>query len=517
MPPTTSKTSVIYPEDISGLLCLPPVSDELQVTWARAELTEELDEHPQLVNTFSFFPYPSMPEIALLSLRYGLEMEKVKNWFMAQRIRCGISWTAEEIEDTRARLNYNQEQLNFKPLISLAKKSNVLRNEDFSVHTAKMAAMQTAASNPCLDLGKNAPVTKKKLAHKTPDKEAVRIVENTLEARRKHLKRNFSNDYNYSPPTLNLHPKKRRENESPVRASGSGLMLGTEGNAMSIASYPAEGERRRSSWKVNSREVAPGSAYFDHNGTLRRDELNLSNIRRQRKTKEQLQILKAYFLKTQWATREDYMHLEGITGLSRAEIIQWFGDTRYALKHGHLRWFHDSIQERPSWLDDPQHIPNANGKHNSSVSPSQVLNSSVPVEELTASSSQHSGNAVEDDDDYMDNEPTFSGKSKPTHRVSNFKLLVTNCSTPKISQRAPMSPALQENYNVLENYWRTHGPLQEEDLEQLVAESDLSHQEVLNWFSYKSKEHDEVEICVVEDEDDNTEDDDDDDDVVIQD
>lgn len=53
-------------------------------------------------------------------------------------------------------------------------------------------------------------------------------------------------------------------------------------------------------------------------------------------------MLKSFFLQRQWAKREDYHHLEQVTGLPRAEIIQWFGDTRYALKHGQLRWFRDS-------------------------------------------------------------------------------------------------------------------------------------------------------------------------------
>lgn len=41
-----------------------------------------------------------------------------------------------------------------------------------------------------------------------------------------------------------------------------------------------------------------------------------------RKTKEQLAILKSFFLQCQWARREDYHKLEQITGLPRPEIIQ---------------------------------------------------------------------------------------------------------------------------------------------------------------------------------------------------
>ncbi|MXQ81888.1 hypothetical protein E5288_WYG004853 [Bos mutus] len=80
------------------------------------------------------------------------------------------------------------------------------------------------------------------------------------------------------------------------------------------------------------------------------------DMQRQRKTKgktkEQLAILKSFFLQCQWARREDYHKLEQITGLPRPEIIQWFGDTRYALKHGQLKWFRDNaVPGAPSFQD----------------------------------------------------------------------------------------------------------------------------------------------------------------------
>ncbi|CAM4551965.1 unnamed protein product [Lepidochelys kempii] len=82
--------------------------------------------------------------------------------------------------------------------------------------------------------------------------------------------------------------------------------------------------------------VGPGPA--TPHGTLEAQRQRKSR----RKSKEQLAVLKSFFLRCQWARREDYQWLERITGLPRAEIIQWFGDTRYALKHGHLRWFWDN-------------------------------------------------------------------------------------------------------------------------------------------------------------------------------
>lgn len=515
MPPTSTKASALFPDDISGFVCLPPVSDDLQVIWSRAELTEELDDHPQLTSTFSFFPYPSMPEIALLSLRYGLQMEKVKNWFMVQRIRCGISWSPEEIEETRARLNYNHDQMHFKPLIALAKKSNVLRSDEFSIPALKARAMQAMSSRSLPDY--NAPESKRmRLSCKLPDKEPLRANESTSVHRMKGSNRNITIESKHNSPISNAHPKKRQEPDKLVKPSATGLMLGVDGREMnSVSYYPSEEEQMSSSWHVSNGEEVQVSGYIDQNGNLRRDD-NVPGMRRQRKSKQQLQILKSFFLKCQWATREDYMRLEEITGLPKADIIQWFGDTRYALKHGQLRWFRNSMQEQPTWLDDSPHISNVNGRQSEAGSPVHTMSSSmteIPDDDVIASSSQHSGTTVVSEE-ISDDEPTYSGKSKPVHRISNFKLRVKNCTKLKTPQ-TPISSSLQKKYDVLENYLCTNRQFQEQDLEDLVAESGLSHQQVLSWISSRTKDPDEVEICVVEDEDDDY--DEDDDDVVIQD
>lgn len=49
-------------------------------------------------------------------------------------------------------------------------------------------------------------------------------------------------------------------------------------------------------------------------------------------------MLKQHFLRCQWPKSEDYTELVKRTNLPRADVIQWFGDTRYAVKNGQLRW-----------------------------------------------------------------------------------------------------------------------------------------------------------------------------------
>nr|XP_032833277.1 zinc fingers and homeoboxes protein 1-like [Petromyzon marinus] len=70
----------------------------------------------------------------------------------------------------------------------------------------------------------------------------------------------------------------------------------------------------------------------------RRTAVVKPSVRRPKKTKEQLSVLKAVFGQTQWPTPEAYVALVARTGLPRSDIVRWFGDTRFAYKHGQLRW-----------------------------------------------------------------------------------------------------------------------------------------------------------------------------------
>ncbi|OCT97994.1 uncharacterized protein homez.S [Xenopus laevis] len=342
MTPTTNRDPVSSPESNVGLVCLPPISDDLKLIWAQVELTNELDDHQQLLHTFSYFPYPRLPEIALLCLRYGLQMEKVKTWFMIQRIRCGISWSCEEIEETRSRLLYNQDQLHFEPLLAFAKNSSIFKTpEELKVQSPKSEERQsmiTPQTSPCLD-------------HSVP--EAKRLKTEYMASETESIKATMHMIYSSD--------KKWDPSETPS-VVGHGQMFGVDGTEVSpaVACLPSEEELLK---KGATSFCNPEGHYTlqDH-GLLEQNRGFYTPVtRRQRKTKEQLDILKSFFVKCQWAARDDYKKLEEITGLPRADIIQWFGDTRYALKHGQLKWFRECAQEHPSWLE-PQHLMSQNGK-----------------------------------------------------------------------------------------------------------------------------------------------------------
>ncbi|XP_044296200.1 zinc fingers and homeoboxes protein 3 isoform X2 [Varanus komodoensis] len=58
-----------------------------------------------------------------------------------------------------------------------------------------------------------------------------------------------------------------------------------------------------------------------------------------KKTAQQRHLLKLLFVQSQRPTNEQYDQICSQTGLPRVEVIRWFGDSRYGLKNGNLRWY----------------------------------------------------------------------------------------------------------------------------------------------------------------------------------
>ncbi|XP_061902822.1 zinc fingers and homeoboxes protein 1-like isoform X1 [Entelurus aequoreus] len=60
-----------------------------------------MDNNVLLVSAYSRFPYPSMSEVAALSSQTKFSEENVRVWFSAQRLKHGVSWTPEEVDEAR--------------------------------------------------------------------------------------------------------------------------------------------------------------------------------------------------------------------------------------------------------------------------------------------------------------------------------------------------------------------------------------------------------------------------------
>ncbi|XP_037358966.1 homeobox and leucine zipper protein Homez isoform X2 [Talpa occidentalis] len=515
MPPNKEASSLN--SSPAGLICLPPISEELQLVWTQAAQTSELDGNEHLLQTFSYFPYPSLADIALLCLRYGLQMEKVKTWFMAQRLRCGISWSSEEIEETRARVVYHRDQLHFKSLLSFTHHAGrppeeVPPPQVPPPEPTGLGIVPLALSEPTQKALKVEPEeSSEPLSHQkakeppmAPGSGAVPCQSDFWQDRqssglsKKQAGRGPNQSqslgtasWNHSPSVQQPHTRDKpppvsllasrckQESATKVTPSSTSSSFQVLANGATATSKPHQPLGCIPQPLSPSEQALPphmepawpqGLRHNSVPGRVGPAEYLSPDMQRQRKTKrktkEQLAILKSFFLQCQWARREDYHKLEQITGLPRPEIIQWFGDTRYALKHGQLKWFRDNA------------VPGA---------------------------------------------PSFQDPAIPTPPPSTRSLN-------EWAETRPLpNPPPPPDIRPLERYWAAHQQLRESDVPQLSQASRLSAQQVLDWFDSRLPEPAEVVVCLDEDEEEEEEelpddeeeeeeeDDDDEDDVIIQD
>ncbi|XP_040911569.1 homeobox and leucine zipper encoding a [Toxotes jaculatrix] len=495
----------------NSVVCLPLVSEGLKLVWTQSDQTRELDTIPELVQAFNLFPYPSSREVNTLARVCALPLDKVKVWFMVQRIKYGISWSSEEIEETRRKLavpelyDDSTERTEEAKIKSKSKICEELVNEDkdsdevegaLSSFTPQKMKPKCESPDSCkpakptapcfsstlpppqdsyfyrppadtpastvtdvsLDLSESssrqhrhgrykkskaqlAALRKSFLRENWPAEAELRRLQEETGLSRNDIRKWFSDSryqlrvgrgslaaaQSYSQHTavggkldqqsqpLPLITQKTRLHNS-VKGHEGTRSNGTRNShffqTFLSNSLEAFGERGLEAEECDVMEELSGdgdsfkdkdqseeqplqltktckiepditqepgalksSPYSSPPGspplTIKTPSNNISSSKksahsakaspsqtplrisgasstspspaltpagRPRKTKEQLDVLKQHFLRCQWPKSDDYTELVKLTGLPRADVIQWFGDTRYAVKNGQLRW-----------------------------------------------------------------------------------------------------------------------------------------------------------------------------------
>ncbi|XP_041659399.1 homeobox and leucine zipper encoding a [Cheilinus undulatus] len=592
----------------NNVVCLPLVSEGLKLVWTQSDQTRELDTIPELVHAFNLFPYPSSRETSTLARVCALPLDKVKVWFMVQRIKYGISWSSEEIEETRRKLavpelhddstEANEETTSksssngceevvieddesdevevVPPSFTPQKKKPKCESPDsykpakstvpcfsstlpppgdsYFYHPPADSPASTAA-DVSLDLSLSpshqnrhgrykktkvqlAALRKSFLRENWPAETELRRLQEETGLSRNDIRKWFSDSryqlrvgrgslaaaQGYSQQTtvgdkqdqqsepLSLISQKTRplngvkghdgargngirnshffqtflsnsleafgervlesdnyvvmeELSSDVDSNGQEqseeqplqltktckiepdvpqepLLISNSSPCSSpsgsppLSTSPSKPLSKSTSKKsIHSAKASPSQTPVRITGTSSSASTSpaLTAAGRPRKTKEQLDLLKQYFLRCQWPKSEDYTELVKLTGLPRADVIQWFGDTRYAVKNGQLRWVKDV---RDQFLAD-----------------------------LAA---QQSGTGL------------TNGGGRGTSGSSRKRKSQGNGTCAD-------SPDIQP----LLTYYLSTGPLQEKDLDALCKKSRMSYQQVRDWFAAQDVEETE--------------------------
>ncbi|KAL2097146.1 hypothetical protein ACEWY4_006353 [Coilia grayii] len=579
---------VSFTTNHNSVVCLPLVSEGLKLVWTYSDQTRELDTVPELVQAFNMFPYPTSRELSTLACLCSQPLDKIKVWFMVQRIKYGISWTSEEIEQTRHKLaglectsklgdgvkikEDKKEELKAEPPSAPKFRSSLPPPQDSYYYRHPVdapATVPTSFGTPEVPLSlqqqRQGRYKKSKaqlallrssfLRENWPNEAELRRLQEETGLSRNDIRKWFS-DSRYQlrngragpgitsspkggqgdPQSLNkaeaqeLEPlplvahKPRdwvngvapkalprgkvvrsgvKESDffknflsNRLEAFGEGSTVKSEGDdsadeptagipqdepaepkvkekaqsdedkPLKLIRKPTEPEaptalptNTLSPSPSPSATPPPAAAALPHKSSStsttssKKAKKNscssstsapqLTAAGRPRKTKEQLGLLKQHFLSCQWPSSEDYTKLVELTGLPRADVIQWFGDTRYAVKNGQLRWV-------------------------------QGVREQILAEIALQQNSGAAGNGA-----------SGTGRSrKRKHPESGAGKALTTAS----GHSTDVKP--------LELYYQQMGVLQEKDLDILCRKSRMSYQQVRDWFASKEKESQPSESSV---------------------
>lgn len=241
-----------------------------------------MDTNPLLGTTYKKFPYPSMAEISSLAAQTQFTEEQIKVWFSAQRLKHGVSWTPEEVEEAR-RKQFNgtvhtvPQTITVIPAHQLSAAANGLQSILQTCQIVGQPGLVFTQVGP----GGNLPVT------------------------------------------------------SPITLTVAGLPSQSQSSSrVPCQPTPTNSELKRAT------TVQPPSLSPQENSALSADTFNM----RPKKSKEQLAELKASYLKNHFVTDAEIARLMKLTNLTKGEIKKWFSDTRYNQrnsKNSHVIVFHD--------------------------------------------------------------------------------------------------------------------------------------------------------------------------------
>ncbi|KAG9355750.1 hypothetical protein JZ751_000588 [Albula glossodonta] len=530
-----------------------------------------MDNNALLVSTYNKFPYPSVSEIMGLSAQTKFTEEQIKIWFSAQRLKHGVSWTPEEVEEAR-RKQFNGTvhtvpqtitvipahlstaanglqsilqtcQIVGQPGLVLTQvggantlpvttpitltvagvpnqaqlpKPTAIPTTPTVVEMKKATTVQPPSLTPqensalSLDsLGMRTKKSKEQLAelkasylknHFASDSEIARLMKLTGLTKgeikkwfsdTRYNQRNSKNNhvivFNESPPsasssaTIVIDSSDETTESSPPSGPVKETRIKTRNpfpdftlqkfkektpeqlmlleDSYQKCSTPTDEElsRLRTETKLTRREVdawfterrkAPepaepkaeqkdAEAVKSPPNTRQRSQTPPS-VKRQgrekigKKTPEQLHTLKSAFVRTQWPTAEEYDKLADESGLPRSYIVNWFGDTRYAWKNGNLKWYYFYQSGNIGAINGSGYRKRGRGR------------------------ARNRGR----------------GWSRRNKRSSNSNLA-----------QSPPTMKFKTGKEILKEYYLKHKFLNEQDLDELVAKSNMGYEQVRDWFA----------------------------------
>ncbi|NXQ51934.1 ZHX1 protein, partial [Anthoscopus minutus] len=400
-----------------------------------------LDNNPLLLNTYNKFPYPTMSEITVLSSQAKYTEEQIKIWFSAQRLKHGVSWTPEEVEEAR-RKQFNGTVHTVPQTITVipAHISAASNGLPSILQTCQIVGQpglvltQVAGTNT---IPVTAPIAltvagvpNQTQLQKSQIHSAQPIAETKQVAAIPAPQPIKNESALVNPDSFGIRAKKTKEQLAELKVSYLKNQFPQDSEIVRLMKITGLTKGEIKKWFSDTRYNQRNSKN-NHGIHLNSDSC--------KKSPEQLHMLKSSFVRTQWPSPQEYNKLAEETGLPRSEIVSWFGDTRYAWKNGGLKWYYYYQSASANSLNG-QGFARKRGR----------------------------------------GRPKGRGRGRPRGRPRGSKRL--NCW-----DRGVSVIKFKTGTAILKDYYMKHKFLNEQDLDELVAKSHMGYEQVREWFAERQR------------------------------
>ncbi|XP_068444045.1 homeobox and leucine zipper encoding b [Clinocottus analis] len=289
----------------SSVVCLPLVSDTQRLVWVSSnEINLQLDGADMLSEAFDRFPYLTQKQTAALARRCSLHQDQVRVWFMAQRLRYGISWDYKDIPDVRQKMS----GLGKEEPKKRKKRKRPEVKEDGGENKKGKRKKKHAGGKKGGEVWEEQGASEGKMMG-----EKVRPAEK-LEIETKPMKKEKGIKEEEEEDIRNPQKKKRKK-----------MTVTDEEMKKKRVKQEEEGVPERAEGEeIISEEAKKETARL---------------IRQKKKT--QLAMMKAAFSNCQYPDVKDYDRLAALIDMPRYLLVQWFGDMRYYIKKFQPRWLNN--------------------------------------------------------------------------------------------------------------------------------------------------------------------------------
>ncbi|XP_061572319.1 zinc fingers and homeoboxes protein 2-like [Cololabis saira] len=477
-----------------------------------------LDDNLSLIYSFNNFPYPTQAELSWLTAASKHPEEQIKVWFTTQRLKQGISWSPEEVEEARKKM--------FNGTISTVPPTLKVVGPQLNSHSSTNQPVHSAASKlpsapvlhpvPCQLLGQTSlvltpvangsTVTCAPLALTVANQVLTTVAQSlkrplaspiiATESKRPSIIQNISvpmaTSKLASPKVLSftVDPNKTAEQLSVLRSSYTGCPFPEEDEIYRLIETTGLSRGEIKKWfseqrLLNLKSVPPPPTLVKaevtppvKDGAVRKAVPNQFPLleRVKGKSSEQLKAMEESFQRSSSPTGEELDQLAQETRLSKTEVDCWFSERR-ALRDNMekvlLTMNSKSADDRPERAGAPL----LNGASHREQDGKPPRSPPPPPSSDSSSSSSSSSPPVL---------AASSSPQLPTHSSSTSPPILTSSRSsphPPIMS-ASTSPAAISSHSLTllrEMFCRTQWPSPEE-YSQLEVQTSMGRTDIVRWF-----------------------------------